>query len=303
MIIATPGSPLEQPFVSVIIPHCNDLANLRLCLQALAAQDWPTGRFEIIVGENNSAIGLAAVRDACRDAAPGVMVVPAPIQGAGPARNAAVAAARGTILAFTDSDCVPVQDWLTQGVGGLATYDFLGGEVVCVARQPADPKPIEAFEILFNFDFKSYIERHGFTGTGNMFTTRQVFDHVGGFRTGVPEDVDWSFRARAMGYRLGYVAAARVEHPTRDNWPDFIRRWERLVAEHHGRVRAMRFGRLRMLAWAAAMPLSVPVHAVRILRSPRLPHWRARWGGIRVLTWVRLFRMRRMLALTFSHAG
>lgn len=297
MILATPAAGLERPFVSVIIPHFNDLANLRLCLAALARQSWPASGFEVVVGDNNSAIGLAAVRQAC----PGALVVEAPIQGAGPARNAAVAAARGEVLAFTDSDCVPCPDWIAHGVAGLARHDFLGGEVVCVARDPAAPNPIEAFEIVFNFDFKSYIERQGFTGSGNMFTTTAVFERVGGFRTGVPEDVDWSFRARAMGFSLGYVAEARVEHPTRDNWPDFTRRWERLVAEHGERIRAMRLWRLRLLAWSAAMPLSVPVHALKIMRSARLPGWRARWGGVRVLAWVRLFRMRRMLALAFSH--
>lgn len=286
----------ERPFVSVIVPHYNDLVGLKQLMPALAGQSWPRDRFEIIIGDNNSRCGLEAVRKE----APGAIVVEAPIQGAGPARNAAVAVARGNILAFTDSDCIPAPGWIEAGVAGLARFDFLGGEVLCVPRDPARPNAVEAFEMLFNFDFKDYIERKGFTGSGNMFTTRPVFDHVGGFRTGVPEDVDWSFRARALGYRLGYVAAARVDHPTRDNWPDFRRRWERLVAEHHGRISAMPYGRLREVAWALIMPISLVPHGWRILTSPRLPDWRARLGGLRALAWVRLFRMRRMLALALA---
>ena len=35
-------------FVSVIVPHYNDLAGLRLCHDRLLAQTWPPDRFEIV---------------------------------------------------------------------------------------------------------------------------------------------------------------------------------------------------------------------------------------------------------------
>src|SRR5471032_2792442 len=89
------------PFVSVVIPHYNDLDNLTICLQRLRRQSWPSDRFEVIVADNNSTCGIEAVRRI----APDIRVVPAAEQGAGPARNAGVAVARGDVLAFIDSDC------------------------------------------------------------------------------------------------------------------------------------------------------------------------------------------------------
>ncbi|HZB92325.1 MAG TPA: glycosyltransferase family A protein, partial [Stellaceae bacterium] len=71
----------DAPLVSVVIPHRDDLDNLRRCLDALGAQTWPS--LEIVVADNNSAGGVAAVAAA----APHVLVVPAPEPGAGPARN------------------------------------------------------------------------------------------------------------------------------------------------------------------------------------------------------------------------
>ena len=143
-----------QPFVSVIIPHYNDLAALAVCHDHLRRQTWPPDRFEIIVADNMSRCGLAAVQQA----APAALLVLADIQGAGPARNAGVAASRGEVLAFIDSDCVPAQGWLAEGVAALRQWDFAGGQVAVFARDPARPSPVERFEIVFNFDFRRYIE-------------------------------------------------------------------------------------------------------------------------------------------------
>jgi len=85
---------------------------------------------EAIVADDNSACGL----DAVIRAAPCCRVVPAPIQGAGPARNAAAAVARGEILAFIDSDCDPRPDWIENGARALAAYDFAGGHVGTAPR-------------------------------------------------------------------------------------------------------------------------------------------------------------------------
>ncbi len=89
-------------------------------------------------------------------------------QGAGPARNAAAAEARGDILAFIDSDCVPRYDWLSQGVIALQSADFVGGRVDVLANKQGRLSAVEAFEMVFAFDFESYIRDKGFTGSGNI---------------------------------------------------------------------------------------------------------------------------------------
>ena len=159
------------PFVSVVIPHYNDLDGLQCCYKSLLAQTWPSGNFEIIVADNNSCCGLKSVQQTV----PLARVVAACEQGAGPARNAGVAASRGTIIAFIDSDCRADPDWLAAGVRSLSRFDFIGGEVVVFADKEDRPTAVESFEIVFNFDFRRYIEKVGFTGTGNMFVWRTCF--------------------------------------------------------------------------------------------------------------------------------
>lgn len=279
--------------VSVVVPHYNDLEGLQACHARLEAQTWPRAGFEIIVVDNNSSCGLEAVRRA----APSATVILEREQGAGPARNAGVAASRGQVLAFLDSDCVAEPDWITEGVAALDRYDFIGGQVKVFARAPQRPTPVEAYEIVFNFNFRRYIETVGFTGTGNMFVFRDVFDRVGGFRNGVSEDMDWSFRARSLGFRLGYAERAVVGHPARRDWGELERRWSRMLSEHRETARARRFGGWVFAAKAALMPVSILPHAVTVLASPKLAGGRARLGAVAILARLRLWRAVRMLRL------
>jgi glycosyltransferase involved in cell wall biosynthesis len=294
--ISTDGSSL-QPTISVIVPHYNDLEQLRVCYARLLCQTWPSVDFEIVVADNNSICGL----DAVREALPRAIVVPAPVQGAGPARNAGVAASSGRVLAFIDSDCVPEPEWLHEGVAALAHFDFVGGQVVTFARDTLRPTPVEAYEIVFNFDFQRYIEKVGFTGTGNMFVSRELAERVGEFRTGVAEDMDWSFRACALGLKLGYAPRAIVGHPARRNWVELERRWCRLVDQQFEMALEQKLGRTNFALKGLIMPLSVVPHAAKVLASPRLKTMPARLGAIAVLLRLRFWRAWRMLRTTMIY--
>jgi len=282
--------------VSVVIPHFNDIEGLKVCYARLLEQTWSREHFEIIVADNNSSCGM----DAVKSAVPTALVVHAEVQGAGPARNRGAAAASGHVLAFLDSDCAPKPEWIAEGVAALERYDFVGGQVVTFAREPHSPTFVEAYETVFNFNFQRYVEKVGFAGTGNMFVPRHMYDRVGGFRVGVAEDIDWSFRARALGYTIGYADRAVVGHPARRNWKDLELRWARMEAEHFLLCRERRWGRLQFVIKAVAMPLSVVPHASQVLRTRRLPNLRARLGAIFVLGRLRLWRAKRMLTLAFA---
>ena len=288
----------EAPFVSVVIPHYNDLTALTHCVRLLEAQTYPRARFEIVVADNNSKCGL----DAVRAAAPTAIVTPAPEQGAGPARNVGISISSGQIIALIDSDCEPDEDWLRRGVDALSGFDFVGGQVIPTCREPQKPNAVEAFEMVFAFDFKRYIEKVGFTGTGNMFVSRAVFDAVGPFRTGLSEDMEWSFRATANGYRLGYAPRAIVRHPARREWRDLRARWSRMLEERYLLVSERSFGKLIWAGSALVMPASIIPHAWRVLRTDRLRRFPDRLGSIGVLARLRLWRTGKMLALTLHGA-
>ena len=277
----------HMPFVSVIIPHFNDLANLDVCLDRLARQDYDPDRFEVIVADNNSACGLAAVAELAGGRA---RVVAAPEQGAGPARNAGAAASGGDVLAFIDSDCVPALDWISKGAAAILDADFIGGRVDVLPTNPQRLTPCEAFEMVFAFDFESYVRRKGFTGSGNMFVRRVVFEAVGGFRKTVSEDMEWSHRAVASGYLLDYAPQVIVGHPARRDWSELTAKWRRLVSEGFAYHRQRGGTRAGWLLRATAVALSPLPHAAKVIGSGKpLTPW-DRVNAIGVLIAIRLYR-------------
>ena len=277
----------QTPSISVIVPHFNDLDHLRLLLSLLADQTLPADRFEVVVADNNSACGLAKVQEVCGVRARAVL---APVQGAAEARNAGVAASKGQILAFIDSDCRPARDWLERGVAALARAEMVGGQVNTITKDEQNLTAVEAFEKVFAFDFQRYIEKEGFSGAGNMFVPRKTFDQVGGFRAGVSEDKDWGQRAVAKGFRWTYAPDVQVSHPARRDWKGLESKWRRITSESYRLEREKPFGRLRWIVRAWAVLFSPLINAGRILRSPQLPRLPDRVKAIGILFRIRFWR-------------
>lgn len=277
----------RPPYVSVIIPHYCQPEALAECLASLDAQTLPRDRFEIIVVDNNSPGGPAPAQDAVADRA---RLLVETARGAGPARNRGAAEATGDVFAFIDADCVASPEWLEEGLKGLDRFDVVGGRVdVSVADERA-MTGAEAFERVFAFDFRSYIEDKGFTGSGNLFCRRETFEAVGGFRPAVSEDKDWSHRATAMGFSLGYHDAAAIAHPARADWSELTRKWSRLNREALKLSEEKRLGRWRWAARNLLLPVSIIPHALKIARSAKLPDRQARLRALGTLAALRMWR-------------
>ncbi|WP_200937224.1 MULTISPECIES: glycosyltransferase family 2 protein [unclassified Phenylobacterium] len=284
----------SRPRVSVVVPHYNDLVGLDRCLSALQAQTLPAGEFEIIVADNASPVGEAAVAEAIGGRARLVVVTE---RGAGPARNGGVALAGGEILAFTDSDCIPSPQWLSEGLAALGRSDFVGGGMEVLVGDAANVTGAEAFELVFAFDNQAYVERKGFTVTANLFCPAALFRQVGGFRVGVSEDLEWSHRARDAGFAIGYAPRALVAHPARRTWAELTGKWRRLNHETFGIVAARPRGRLTWLVRSLLLPLSALAHTPRVLTSPRLRSARQKTAALVTLYRLRIWRAADALSL------
>ena len=270
----------------VIVPHYNDLANLAVCLDLLMKQDF-TRPFEIIVVDNASPIEWREIEAVTEGRARLILCTE---KGAGPARNAGLAASSARRLAFIDSDCIPDKSWLSAGLAGLEHFDFLGGRVDVVVNDPDLMTAVEAFETVFSFRFKHYIENKRFTGTGNLFAKREVFEKVGGFLPQVSEDVEWSHRALSAGFSLGYEPRAIVGHPARRDWSELERKWARVNREAYALARLSPRGVPMFLLRSWLVLFSIPPHTVTILRNDRLKNWRDRLGAIGILIRIRAYR-------------
>ena len=252
--------------VSVIVPHLNDYDNLDACLTLLGAQSFPGDRTEVIVADNGSSRGLDAVRQIVGSRG---RVIEVAERGAGPARNAGVRASRGEAIAFIDSDCRPDRRWLEEGLAELQMADFAGGRVDVLVEDPRRMTSAEAFESVFAFQNERYVKDLDFTVTASMFVWRSVFDAVGGFENGVPEDKDWGMRARRQGYRIRFAPKSIVGHPARRTMPELKRKWRRLTLELGEGARRDGKGAARFLLRQWAALLAVAPHAFVALASRR----------------------------------
>lgn len=277
---------------AVIIPHFNDVRRLARCLEALRAQD--RAGVEILVVDNGSTEPL----DAVRAENPGVRFVTETRKGAALARNRGVIESGAAVLAFLDADCVPAPDWLAAVRRAAGRGDIVGGAIDVFDETPPPRSGAEAFETVFAFNYKDYIERKGFSVTANLVASRAVFDAVGPFVNGLSEDAEWCFRARGKGFRLVLDEAMRVAHPTRADWPALTRKWRRIAREMfalHMQAHPGPSGRIRWALRAVAMGASWLPHLPRILFSPRLDGAGERLRGAMTLIRLRLLRSYWML--------
>ena len=274
-----------RPQMAVIIPHYNDIVRLHRCLSELMKND--TSGCEIVVVDNGSTQPL----DATKAAFPSIRFLTEPEKGAAAARNTGVRQTTAPVLAFIDADCVPAQDWLTVVRRVASTADLIGGRVDVFDETPPPRSGAEAFEAIFAFNFRNYIEVQGFTGAGNLVTRRDVFEKVGGFANGVSEDIDWSTRAVAMGFRLTYEDGMLVSHPSRSDWRALRHKWHRLTRELCALNGTAPRNRLRWGLLGLAMPVSALAHLPKTLFSPKLASLSERLAATLTLIRLRLLRM------------
>jgi len=186
----------KKPLISVIIPHLNQPDGLEACLGSLSSQTLERSAFEVIVVDN----GSTSLPRAIVGRYPGTLLLQELKPGPGPARNRGAEAASADIFAFTDSDCRAHPDWLACAlctVQGAPQRTILGGDVRIWREPNTEITALEAYESVFAYRFKLYIEQLGFCGTGNLIVRKSDFDNVGPFRgIDVAEDIEWGQRAR-----------------------------------------------------------------------------------------------------------
>lgn len=290
---------VEQPRISVIIPHLNEPDDLRLCLKSLEAQRAHGFPFEIIVVDN----GSRDMPEFATTLVTGVRLLRETTPGPGPARNLGATVADAPILAFIDADCIAASDWLAAIVRHFDDHpevDFAGGDIRIRPAAVNKLTAVEAYENIYSYRTRVYVEQHGFAATGNMAVRTEVFRSVGPFGgIGTMEDTEWGQRATAMGFTIAYLPGARVYTPSCSSFAELARRWDRHVAHEFREICSGQMGMLRWLGKSAVIAASPALEAIRICRSDRVVSWRERLLALGCVTRVRLYRARRMVGLVW----
>lgn len=289
---------LDQPFVSVIIPHLNDHDRLLSCLRALDRQTYPHNRFEIIVVDNGSRLPIDPIIQRF-PRAKGALELE---KGCGSARNRGVAEARGNIFAFTDSDCLPDPGWLENAIAYLITgkADVVGGDIKVFCRDEHAPTDVELFDKVFGFEQARYVRWKHFAAGANIVTTRAVFEENGPFLNGTqPEDLEWGKRAWKKGFRIAFAPDAVIRHPARRSWLELQRKVDRTVYHNRNFLKDKGFFHARWLAYTAALSSPPLIKMWIIATTPLLARTEYRWKAMRTLFRFRYYRASQMAGSMF----
>lgn len=262
--LTRPPSAVSAPLFTVVIPVRNNRDGVCAVLECLERQTVSPKWFEVIVGDDGSTPPF--------EAPPGLLdgrvrVVRIPPRTSYAARNAAAAEARGSILAFTDSDCLPDPRWLEEAHKELEEADVVAGEVTFL--RPGDTNVWSLLTIDMFLDQGQNVKLSRGV-TANLIVRRELFEDMNGFDETLPSGGDYEFVDRAVGRgaRLRYGRRSIVRHPTMKNRQSFLRKiWN---YNRWSAVRRARQGaRLDILGALGLVPIvGVAISRIRALRPP-----------------------------------
>jgi len=210
----------RYPKVSVVVCAYNAERTMDKCLASLRELNYPD--YEVIVvndGSTDRTLEITKSYDYVR-------IIDQENQGLSAARNAGIHAARGEIVAFTDSDCVADRDWLTYLVAKMLSSNLsaVGGPNLsppedtlvpaCVAVSPGGPT-----YVLLSDEVAEHI------AGCNMAFRKEALLQINGFDPlfrAAADDVDLCWRLQNAGYTIGFCPAAVVWHFRRNTVKAYI---------------------------------------------------------------------------------
>ena len=195
--------------MSIVIPAYNAQQGIAQTLEACLKQEFPFP-YETIVVDDGSTDATAA-----RVKAYPVRYLYQENAGPAKARNNGWKAANGGIICFTDSDCIPLVNWISALLDGFESDD------IAAVAGSYDIRNQESFLAqCIHQEIKDRHARFGKRirafGSYNVAIRRTVLDQTGGFnesyRFPSGEDNDLSYRILKTGYRIAFRGNALVAH-------------------------------------------------------------------------------------------
>jgi hypothetical protein len=281
--------PDREPSVSVVVVGRTGEATRRT-LRALAEQDHPADRLEIVVLHDGRSpeVAAAIAEVAPRSAAP-VRAVAARRPEGPAARNAAMAAATGDICVHTDDGCLPPATWVRSI---SAAFDATTG----VVTGPVLEQPGSYPQFLALPGTRPWWDDRGLYPIFNVAYRRMPALAVGGFDEAATDDSDqptlfWdtelAYRLQRQGWRGRYLTDVFLyryyQRPTRRVWMEQEWRQASQLPPGLARIPELRRRLLHAGCFAAAETLYFDLLLLGLLGAATGRRWR--WLAL-ALPWL-----------------
>ncbi|MEM1296952.1 MAG: glycosyltransferase, partial [Verrucomicrobiota bacterium] len=259
----------KAPQISVVVCTHRRHRLLRGCLEALQKLDYPELEV-VIVNDGNDEEVERVVADF-----PEMRHLSLNHSGLSAARNLGAAKATGEIIAFTDDDCEVDREWLFWLAKFFEDSEFAaaGGpniapaptnwEQACIIAAPGGP-----CHVMLDDEEAEHV------AGCNLAVRKSAWEAIGGFdekfrKAG--DDVDFCWRLRNAGFRIGFCPPAFVWHQRRFSFPAYVRQQigygdaEGLLISAHP-DRCAGFGPIR---WEGCVYEHEPATGVRVFHGQR----------------------------------
>ena len=171
----------DRSIVSVIIPTFNGASRIGYCLDALVRHTTRRS-VEILIVNDGSSDDTADVVQRYS----GVRLVTQANAGPAAARNRGALASCGTILLFTDDDCVPTPAWLDAMLEPFEDPDVVGTKGVYRTRQKSLVARFVQIEYEDKYRLMARLPDIDFIDTYSAAFRRNRFLEMGGYDTSFP---------------------------------------------------------------------------------------------------------------------
>lgn len=256
----------SSPLASVIIPAYKSEATIRRCLDAVGRQSFRD--FETIVVDSSPQDLLSELMrreyPAVRFHHHAQRLLPHR------ARNWGFRVSRGSVIVFTDPDCVPEHDWLKYLMAAMNQGRVaVGGSFRSPPGWWAQSVHVSKFAWWLPGGEPRRISE---IPSGNAALTRELFERLNGYRSGwFAGDSELCWRAVERGEQVWFEPRAAVTHIDSADFRCFVReRWRRGKDFGDMRSTLQRWSRPRCLFYLMAAPLLPAVMLARALRHSLL---------------------------------
>jgi len=242
----------SNPFVSIIIPVKNFERTIEKTFEYLLNVDYPRDSWEWVIADGGSTDKTIDIIKSWRKIYPFIKLVEIPnCPSPGFARNKALEVIKGDFLFFTDADCAPSKNWISEMLKHFSRdpkIAAVGGEVFTLKVDPNNL--VEAWCQHFRFNMVS--PRYGFIqegyypefpkdpkpsdvgghkayffGTCNVAYRKSAMKEVGAkfWERPTGEDMDLSYQHRSRGWKFYFAPKAKVDHMHRADLKSLLRVW------------------------------------------------------------------------------
>ncbi|MEE9152276.1 MAG: glycosyltransferase [Thermoplasmata archaeon] len=211
--------------ISVVLPVYNEEDRIGRCLDSLKRQDFHD--FEVAVVDNG-----------CTDATIEIVRdyeftrVIEDFDTLGSARQTGLKEARGSYVAFMDSDEIADPSWLSELYKHREDADAVLGGIKPIEVNTTIARHFQAMLVLDLKYFPSRIKNRSVRtfGSGNVLIDREKALDIGFDRTfPTAEDGDFSYRFLKKGYTISYNPRALVHHEIPNDFAGFFQYYRKLA--------------------------------------------------------------------------